>query len=291
MPKSEIPIDNIQIRRVVAWDDCLQCEGIQEQVWAMGNVRDLVPAHLLITVVKNGGLLLGAYDGSRMIGFVFGFLGSGGGSLPASLKHCSHMLGVLPDYRAAGIGWRLKLHQRMLLIEQGVGLATWTYDPLQAVNVRLNIARLGGIARHYIREAYGEMTDALNAGYSPDRLEVEWFLTSQRVEKVINNGGVVTSDGEVEEMIPIDYGKDGLPRMGSVLGPTNKRISLEIPTDIGEIKRRDLPLARVWRASSRLAFENAFDKGYVVTNVLRQIDDSGRMRVRYLMEYKPDWLR
>ena len=70
---------------------------LQRQVWPGPDV-DVVPLHLLATVAHNGGLVLGAFHGERMVGYLLGFLGTDEGqpSRPAMtrLKHCSHMLGV-----------------------------------------------------------------------------------------------------------------------------------------------------------------------------------------------------
>ena len=73
-------------------------EDLQRQVWP-GSETDVVPAHLLITVVHNGGLVLGAFAEEKLVGFVFGFPGlefTADGPRP---KHCSHMAGVHPDYQ------------------------------------------------------------------------------------------------------------------------------------------------------------------------------------------------
>src|SRR3970282_1162763 len=103
------------------------------------------------------------------------------------LKHCSHMLAVLPEYRDQKIGYRLKLAQREAVHEQAVRLITWTYDPLESRNANLNINRLGGIVRTYKRNHYGEMQDGLNAGLPSDRLLVEWWITSNRVKQRLSS--------------------------------------------------------------------------------------------------------
>ena len=49
-------------------------EALSTVVWP-GTELDVVPGHLLLTDPHNGGLVAGAFDGDRLIGFVFGFLG------------------------------------------------------------------------------------------------------------------------------------------------------------------------------------------------------------------------
>ena len=59
------------------------------------------------------------------------------------------MLGVLPEYRDAGIGRRLKLRQRDDALARGIELIEWTFDPLELKNAYFNMERLGAIVRRY----------------------------------------------------------------------------------------------------------------------------------------------
>ncbi|MFZ5886731.1 MAG: GNAT family N-acetyltransferase, partial [Chloroflexota bacterium] len=49
-------------------------EELQRLVWP-GSETDVVPAHVFITAVHNGGLVLGAFQNDELVGFVFGFPG------------------------------------------------------------------------------------------------------------------------------------------------------------------------------------------------------------------------
>ena len=93
----------------------------------------------------------------------------------------SHMLGVEAGYRNTGLGRRLKLEQRRLVMASGLDLIAWTFDPLQALNAHLNFAKLGTTAREYHQDAYPDSTSALHAGTPTDRLVAEWWLRSERV--------------------------------------------------------------------------------------------------------------
>ena len=172
--------EGISIKRLTTIQQFHQCEELQRRVWGMSDT-DVVPLHLLLTVQKNGGLVLGAFDeGGRMIGCLFGFLGARDATAQ-QLKHCSHMMGVLEGWRGRGVGYQLKLAQREHALAQGLELVTWTYDPLESLNAALNIGKLGVVCRTYFRDLYGEMEDGLNVGLSSDRFQVEWWVASQRV--------------------------------------------------------------------------------------------------------------
>ncbi len=78
---------------------------------------DLLPLRFFVVASRVGGQVLGAYDGERMIGFCLAIPGIKPGR-PAYLH--SHMLGVLPEYRNAGVGRRLKLRQREDALARGI---------------------------------------------------------------------------------------------------------------------------------------------------------------------------
>ena len=123
-----------------------------------GRDGELVPASVLLVSAKRGGILIGALDGSRLVGFVWSMPGVRDGAP----THWSHMLGVLPDVRGRGVGRDLKLAQRDRALAAGVDLIEWTFDPLQAANAHLNIATLGGTSSTYLVDAYGQMVGPLH---------------------------------------------------------------------------------------------------------------------------------
>src|SRR5262249_46338815 len=157
-------------------------EQLQRAIWGAQDI-EIVSFETLMTAHKNGGVMLGAFDheGGReqMVGFVFGFLGMTPGG---QLKHCSHIAGVLSDYRDRNVGYALKLKQRELVMAQGIELITWTFDPLESRNARFNFHKLGVTCDVYLRNLYGAMRDTLNAGLPSDRFQVDWRIASPRVE-------------------------------------------------------------------------------------------------------------
>jgi predicted GNAT superfamily acetyltransferase len=267
----------IDIRPLISAEDSTKVEDLQFLVWP-GSERDVVPAHILLAIARNGGLLLGAFHEDKLVGFVCGFIGTDEESSDrpalAKLKHHSHMMGVHPEYRNAGIGVNLKLAQRAFASKQGIRLITWTYDPLQSRNAYLNIHRLGAVCRKYHREAYGEMRDGLNVGYPSDRFEVEWWITSPRVEtRVTGSRGKLDLanylGGGAVKINPTTLRQDGkiLPTDES-LALKDTIILIEIPSNISDIKRDDPELANNWRMHTRALFEEAFDKSYIVTDFI-----------------------
>lgn len=142
---------SLEIRHLSAPGDAGHAANLQRLIWG----GDDVPAHVLLAAEYNGGLCAGAFVGGTLAGFVWGFLGLDSRVDPPRLKHCSHQLGVHPDYRNRGLGFLLKRFQWEFVRGQGIELITWTYDPLLATNAHLNIARLGATCATYRRDEYG----------------------------------------------------------------------------------------------------------------------------------------
>ncbi|MGE5073597.1 MAG: GNAT family N-acetyltransferase [Anaerolineae bacterium] len=260
-------------------------EQLQREVWP-GSETDIVPAHMLITVVHNGGLVLGAFDEDRLVGFVFGFPGlefTADGPRP---KHCSHMAGVHPDHRDSGVGFALKRAQWQMVRHQGLDHITWTYDPLMSRNAFLNIARLGAVCSTYRRTEYGDMRDGLNAGLPSDRFQVDWWLNTHRVNRRLGKRprptlkmSHLTRVG-VHPSYALETADGEWPRppehMPALEGPL---IAADIPSDFLALKAADFALARDWRFFTREFFETAFANGYIVTDF---VYDAGHGQPRSL---------
>ena len=247
-------------------------EALQRTVWP-GSETDVVPAHMLITAVHNGGLLVGAFADDQLIGFVFGFPGiefTPDGPRP---KHCSHMMGIHPDQRDAGIGFALKRAQWQMVRHQGLDHITWTYDPLLSRNAYLNIAKLGAVCNTYRRSEYGDMRDGLNAGLPSDRFLVDWWINTRRVDRRLSKRARRPlklddfSKAELQPLYSLQVLANELPKPPEHLSSLNGNLTLaEIPSDFSKLKDADFSLARDWRFFSREVFETAFAAGYIVTD-------------------------
>ncbi|HEY2382269.1 MAG TPA: GNAT family N-acetyltransferase [Terriglobia bacterium] len=158
------------IRPLTTFPEFERCVELQREAFGSSEV-DLQPPRLYLVQTMIGGLVLGAFDGERMIGFLNSMPGIRAGK---PYWH-SHMLAVATDHRNAGIGAKLKLEQRAAALQRGIGLIQWTFDPLQAKNAWLNLEKLGVIVRRYQVELYGPLTSI-----QTDRLIAEWWLNEPR---------------------------------------------------------------------------------------------------------------
>jgi predicted GNAT superfamily acetyltransferase len=282
----------IQIKPLLALAEMKPAVELQKTYWG-DDLESVVPAHMLFSLANNGGHALAAFDGDKLVGLLIGFLGTNVEEAHrpamANLQIVSKRMVVLPAYRGQGIGYRLKLAQRDLAIKQGIRLVVWTFDPLLATNAHLNVRKLGGISYRYLEDYYGVSGEGGLARLgSSDRLQIEWWVTSRRVEERINGkrGDLnlkqyLDADTPIVNM-PLWQG-DGLPSPGeTILYPAGTLALVEIPADYETLAQQNTSLAEAWRAHIRQIFRQMFARGFVVTDFLRQ-DFEGHDRAFYLL--------
>ena len=227
----------IAIRRLFALAEFSEAVKLQQCVWGFPD-SELLPLRFFVVANRIGGQVFGAYQADRMIGFCLAIPGVKSGGIP--YLH-SHMLGVLPAYRNAGVGRRLKLEQRADALTRGIQLVEWTFDPLEIKNAFFNIERLGVIVRRYEENEYGTSSSPLHGGLPTDRCVAEWWIGSPRVEKVLA--------GEQPNR------------------QTAERISL--PAEISRLRTEDPARAREIQRANAARFQDCFARGLSVVGFER----------------------
>ena len=267
-------MSDYNIRLIESPDEMRLVEELQRAVWP-GSDIDVVPLHMLITAVHNGGLVLAAFVDEKVVGFVFGFPGLETTPDGPRSKHCSHMMGVHPDHRDGGLGFALKRAQWQMVRQQGLDHITWTYDPLLSRNAYLNIAKLGAVCTTYRQSEYGDMRDGLNIGLPSDRFQLDWWINTRRVEKRLSTRPRPTlkwnhiARSGIHPSYSVLSSTFGLPRPPEHFPAFDDRLLLaEIPADFLALKAQDFPLARDWRFFTREFFESAFARNYIVTDFI-----------------------
>jgi predicted GNAT superfamily acetyltransferase len=273
---------DITIRVLETASEMAAVEDLQRVVWP-GSETDIVPLHLLVTLAQNGGLVLGAFEAERLVGFLFGFPGLEESGSGFRMKHCSHQMGVLPEIQNKGVGFALKRAQWQLVRRQGLEQITWTYDPLESRNATLNISKLGAVCNTYKRTVYGEMRDGLNLGLPSDRFQVVLWVNSARVKERLSRYPRPRLDlahyhqGGAEVINPTKINEAGMPVPPQLAEPfildgnqqgKSRLLLVEIPSLFQALKQLDTNLAGVWRDHTRMLFENLFASGYLVTDFL-----------------------
>lgn len=274
----------ITIRDLHSFEDLKQAEEVEREVWGLSDL-DATPMTLAIAVREAGGIWVGAFDGTKLAGFAFGFLGTERGQL---IVH-SHMLAVRETYRNSQLGYKLKLAQReralTLRIDDGrsndlrvhdlrISEMTWTFDPLQSKNAHLNFAKLGVVSESYKADFYGPETSSVLHRNGTDRLWVTWPLASRRVQHRLQGKD---SRAEIVDALStltplIRFNGDGKPVPTDLAAALSRqRIAIEIPSDIGDVEQRDPALAREWRLQTRWAFTEALKSEFLVAEFCRTV--------------------
>ena len=272
------------VRDLTKYEEFLQVREVQQQIWGFTQGEGLY-APMLKTAAESGGTIIGAFDGTKMIGFLFGFIGL---HTDRHIKLCSQTMGILPEYRNKGVAATLKWAQRERVRANEIDLITWTYDPLEAPNARLNLHTLGGVARVYKQNVYGENFSALGAGLPSDRFLVEWWIESERVQQ--------RHDRAMVEPLGVDS-----PIANDCTGVTGDRhitaidlsldaplVRVEIPNDLQAIKKANMALAQDWRLKTRDLFEAYFARGYEAIDFVRAGEVWGSARAAhnwYVLQY------
>ena len=268
----------ITIRPLTTFHEIRPIEDLQRATWQTSDL-EIIPAHEFHVLADNGACLLGAFDDTQLVGFVCGVLAVKDEKrpLPERLKMYSVAAGILPTHQKQGIGYQLKLAQRDFALNMGLTHITWTYDPLESVNGRFNIHKLGAVCHRYRRNYHGKMA-GINAGLATDRFDVDWWLNSERVVQRIEK--------EKRPLILSQLLQEGIPILSLANDKTTHmvngtdRLLIEIPANFQTIKQQNFLLALRWRDHSRQLFEAAFRAGYVTTNF---VYDAKSVRSFYLL--------
>lgn len=269
-------ISDITIRELRSTAEHELMHPIMKQVWGPEFV---VPSHLSYKMAKYGGVVLGAFSDHEMIGFVLSF------PMYHNYLHglYSHLNGVLPEYQGFRVGFRLKLAQGVAALARGHRMITWTYDPLESPNARLNIGLLGAICNEYMPNYYGVMTDSRNRGIETDRFQVQWWLETPRAAVLLEQyqRGIDLRDMTAAGLQATEIAEDGdvindvhlrpdglLESEAPRLDLRSRELLLRIPKSFQEMKHRNKTLAIDWRSVTRSAFSSYFARGWTATGFL-----------------------
>lgn len=251
------------IRELAAIEDLRELAELLAVVWGRPGSPP-INSDVLKALVQSGNYVTAAYGEERMIGGLVGWFGG----VPHDTHVHSHILGVLPESEARGVGFTLKQHQRRWCLERGVKVIEWTTDPLVRRNGHFNLTKLGARAAGYLVNVYGAMRDGINSGEESDRLVIRWQLDSAGAEAAAGGRAVKPDIDALDGQVILEVGASGEP-VTHARSASARVLLCQVPADIVEVRRADPALARAWRRALRVAMTEAIESGSVVTGATR----------------------
>jgi predicted GNAT superfamily acetyltransferase len=248
----------IEFRDLTTTEEFSRVVDLETRIWGYATREDVVPLPILAATAHRGAVLVGAFAGDEMVGFVY--------SIPAihegRLSHWSHMMGVTPPYRGSGLGHQLKAIQRERVLALGIDLVEWTYDPLLALNAHLNFAKLGVIVEEYEENIYGLSSSPLHGDLPTDRFIAQWWIRTRRVEERLAGAGAPQAP---DRAVPVNavklVGRWGACRDVDLAADAD-HLLVRVPTAFLGMLEGAPDIAREWRRQTRAIFTTYFRRGY-----------------------------
>lgn len=253
----------ITVRELESPKEFEQAEEVQMSAWGMGP-RGAAPKEAMIAINDNGGLVLGAFDGKKMVGFALTLVGYKAGKA----YMYSHMTGVVKEYQSKGIGYLIKQKQREISLQRGFPFIAWTFDPIIARNAYFNFNKLGVISRNYLVDYYGPMNDSINAGWPTDRFLCEWFIEPELQRRVRSFARRRLDDA----LVLIDKRVSGPYSLCHEwhIDVSAEAALVDIPSDVVSLKLKQPEEGRRWREATREIFQTYFAAGHTAVALLER---------------------
>jgi len=245
------------------------CERLQRELIRHDH-QQIIPSSLLAAIHRSGGIILGAYDIAieppRLVGCLI--------DLPPADKPTSFCVTLLHNVRKEarnhGIGYQLRVAERVECQEKELDFISWTIDPLYGIEAHLTLNKLGATALSYRREYFSGMADSSKQGFITDQLEVEWWINSPRVSATVDHGKPPPQFRigfeQMEVVTKTTLVNTVTRRLAQIESrPTSDYLLFEIPTYLEPLQTHYPELTQDWRLKTRDAFENFFHQGYVIS--------------------------
>jgi predicted GNAT superfamily acetyltransferase len=259
-------LEEIVVKKLHTIEQFQEMQKLEHEIWNQASTS----VKQLIAVSSNGGIVLGAYKDTELVGINYAFPAFQNGETYLY----SLFLGVKRKYREQGIGELLKIHIKEYALEAGYEKCLWVFDPLESRNAYLNFTKLRAYAYQYIPNFYGELEDPFSINLPTDRLFICWYL---------NDSDYLRWDEQMDEFIesaseivPWQKSIAGLP----VLDPENQfdakysyineSYLLAVPTNFQKLKVENPALAEDWRYKTRAILMAMFSQGYAITKLVRK---------------------
>lgn len=253
-------LEQVRIQKVMTPVEIAEVQKLNAEIWG----SQAIPSHQLLAAVQNGGLIVGAYLGEKLVGFNYCFVGYQDGEM---YLH-SHMIGVEKAYREQGVAELLKHAQQEYAKEHGFQLVRWLIEPLEVRLANLAFLKLNATSYQYENDYYGPLQDDFNEGLPSDRLVVEWWIERDQMTDSLDELEEIAG-----EIVPWTLTVDGLPAL-DVENAFQMEQSfykdaylLPIPQSLQKMKVESPKLAEDWRYKIRTILTTLFNQDYAIVRM------------------------
>jgi predicted GNAT superfamily acetyltransferase len=230
----------------------LDCQELDRVGFGFRDI-DVRPAWSMYTATLIGGLVIGAFEKDRLVGFVYAIPGYDGRQ---PFIYADGLV-TLPNFRSQGIGRRLVAAFGDTARQRGYRVARWNADTLGSHALYLYLsagARIIGL--------HPEMYDQFQPYLGSDEVFIEWDLEAGHTasdDDLSDHVRVVTetnpSRGGLRELSSWPRAPDDL----AVYGPPP--YAVELPWDIATLRSQAPGVARAWRFGMREAIRSLLSEG------------------------------
>jgi predicted GNAT superfamily acetyltransferase len=236
------------VRTLQDRDGLDDARDIFDSTWPMVGGGSNLPSNLFRALVHAGAYACVTYVDGLPVGATVALIARGVDSdgQPLVMLH-SHMAAVREGYRNRSVGTAMKSHQRLWALEHGIGVVSWTFDPLVRRNLRLNMLKLGAQVRGYECNFYGRMDDDYDFTDESDRVFAWWVVDSDRAN--------AAALGQLRAL------------SAEELAARPDALVIEIPEDIVALRETAVAESQRWRLKVREQMQAALAQGYRVTNL------------------------
>jgi len=260
----------IEFKELVSFDQFEEISNLQFKIWNLSD-RDIISTITLKALTLNYpimGLVIGAYDENKMVGFVI--------CMPTREPNTLYglIMGVLPEYQNSDIGNKLGIKVLELCLKQNVSKIFWTFEPLESQLGHLYLNKWGAVVSRYAQNYY-QLKDELNNKFPLDRFIVDCTLQSNRVIERINKRIKARSVKEALNEYPV---------ANEFHFPDEKSVLVQIPSNISKLKIEEPDKISEYRNSTRLIFEEYINnRSYFIAEMFSEVMGGERQNY-YLME-------
>jgi predicted GNAT superfamily acetyltransferase len=240
---------NFEIRQLNSWTELNEYLSVLENIWGLSDLdkESRVTLKALTMQHPKTGILLGCFDGSKMIGIASGFA-----CIETDSIYC-HMLGIIDDYRNTGACDQLIIEFFKICLLLKKNRLFWTFEPLSSKLAHIYLNKQGAQGIKYY-ENYYQASDELNKDVPLDRFLAQLELTEEKLQIIQQKKHEKKDFKEALLNIPI-------ASIGNF--PDSNEVLVEIPKDFHLIKNQDINNALLWRSQTSIIFNEYVNKrGY-----------------------------